>query len=137
MATLRKDSRTREQLITEVDRLRRGYIVEEVGQSVRVAVSAACIAFVAWCGKDVVASLAGLQTNAHIVVDVLGRVEVAATLMISFGAAGVLYGLQQRSLRRRTVRRLQARIQEFERRTDPRRTSSHLLPDGSTNPEDL
>lgn len=137
MNKLRKDPRTREQLIAEVDRLRQGYIGQEIGSTIRTAVMAGCVGFVAWCGKEVVASLAGMDTNAHIVVNVLSRLEVAAALSLGVGAAGVMYGLAQRKLRRDTVQRLQSRIQVFERRADPARSSSLLMPDGTTNPEDL
>ena len=134
---MRQDVRSREQLLNEIDRLRKGSYIEEAGKTIRVIVSAGCIAFVAWCGKEAMLGLSGADTTANIVVSVLGRLEIAAIFSLSFGGAGVLYGLGQRSLRRSTVRRLQARIQAFERRSDPSRSSSMLTPEGTTNPEDL
>lgn len=133
---MRQDKRTRDQLLAEIDRLRRGSIIDEVGQTLRWTLAVACIAFVAWCMREAVRDLAGLQTNANISVGFLGKIEVAATLSMVFGVGGVLYGVAQRSLRRKTVKRLQARIQLYERRQDPRRSSSELAEDGTTNPED-
>lgn len=134
---MKKDPRNREQLLAEIDRLRVGYWIEEVGATTRFLIGALSVGFVAWCGKEIFVTLAGQTTDAHIVIDFLSRIEVAAVFSLATGAGGVLYGLSQRQLRRTTVKRLQARNQALERRFDPKRTSSELAPDGSTNPEDL
>jgi hypothetical protein len=59
-----------------------------------------------------------------------------AALSTILATAGISYGLNQRRLRKLTVQQLAPYKEKWERITDPNRTSSGLLPDGSTNPYD-
>ena len=79
-------------------------------------------------------ALAGDVTVADIGVGVriLGNVKVSTILCTAVGVLGTVYGLQQRSLRKSTTERLTARIEDLERRIDPKRSTSGLTSRGDT-----
>lgn len=78
-------------------------------------------------------SLAGKQTDAKIGIEMLFDSRVLGAI---FGTSGVLYGIYERRLRRKTVQHVQPRVKQLEERLDVNRTSSKLTPAGDTNPED-
>lgn len=94
------------------------------------------VAFLGWIVYKCVAVMAGHTTIADIGVRFLGDVRISEALAWVFGAGGVSYGLGQRSLRRRNIRRLTPRTEALEKRLDPRRTSSQLTDTGETHPGD-
>ena len=59
-----------------------------------------------------------------------------AAISAIIATAAVSYGLNQRRLRRMAIEHLTPFKERWERSIDPNRTSSGLLADGSTNPED-
>jgi hypothetical protein len=59
-----------------------------------------------------------------------------AGLSAILATAGISYGFNQRRLRKLTVEHLAPYKEKWELTIDPKRTSSGLLPDGSTNPND-
>ena len=72
-----------------------------------------------------------------------GKTWVSITLRdVDYGipwivaAIAIFYGLFQRKLRLRKVASMQQHIKQLELHLDNNRTSSNLLPDGQTNPED-
>ncbi len=80
--------------------------------------------------------LAGKYTFADIGFRVLSDIRVSDGVAYLLGGGGVAYGLNERRLRRKTIERLSGRIQELEKRLDPRRSSSKLTRRGTTRPED-
>jgi hypothetical protein len=85
--------------------------------------------------KSVVA-LAGKETLASLGMSVFGNVKVSDGILYVLTGSGLVYGLGQRSLRRRTIKRLTPRSIDLERKLDPGRTSSGLTSKGTTRPED-
>lgn len=138
--TKKRDGRTKEQLLADNEFLRRGGWAEQIGPTVRLALSVVCILGVAYIAKDaaigVARELAGKETNANVVWSFLNDFRVSILFGWGVGAAGVLYGLKERRLRKRTVERLARRVADFEIQHDKGRTSSQLTPRGDTNPED-
>ena len=127
---------TAERLQAENDFLRRGGIVQEIGKTVRfLLVAAATVGIVYLLGHSIEA-LAGKQTEANILVSLLGTLEVSVVLSWVVGGAGVAYGRAQNKLRKTTVERLHKRIHDLESAIDQNRSSSKLTPRGDTNPED-
>lgn len=57
-------------------------------------------------------------------------------LGIFIGSLGIIYGLNQRRMRKETVAHIYFIKEALERRLDPDRTSSKLTPEGETNPGD-
>jgi hypothetical protein len=80
--------------------------------------------------------LAGPHTDVSFVVKILLNLQadrwIAYILAGGFGA----YGWNERRLRRKDIERLTRHTGELEKRIDPNRTSSQLLPDGRTRWED-
>jgi len=81
-----------------------------------------------------VGSLAGKVTMTDI--KIAGTLDVSDALGAIFRGSGLLYGIAQKRLRSKTIKRLKGRIQELEQQRDPNRTSSGLTPEGETRPED-
>lgn len=77
-----------------------------------------------------IASLAGKTTLAAIGISFLANLTVSKGLAYIFGVGGVSYGLGERYVRRKTVRRTGGRIKELEARIDPKRSSSNLTEAG-------
>jgi len=91
---------------------------------------------IAYFGYRTVQALAGQVTLADIGLRFLADVKVSEAVAWLFGGSGLVLAARQRKLRRDTVERLEGRIRELEKASDPRRTSSRLTPRGETRPED-
>jgi hypothetical protein len=83
-----------------------------------------------------IAALAGQVTLASIGISILGNVTVSDAVAYIFGGGGIIYGLNERRVRKSTVERVQGRNVSLEKRLDPGRTSSQLTPRGDTHPDD-
>ena len=81
-------------------------------------------------------ALSGKTTMAAIGVNFLGNLTVSQSLAYILGGGGLLYGLGERRLRKRLVKRIGGRTRQLEAAIDPRRTSSNLTERGETNPRD-
>jgi hypothetical protein len=90
----------------------------------------------AYCGYRAIASLAGKETFAQILVSFMANMTINKWLAYAFGSGGVLYGLNERRLRRNAVRRLAPGRIQYEQGLDPERSSSGLTQTGETNPEE-
>ncbi|MDR3570274.1 MAG: hypothetical protein P4L43_19805 [Syntrophobacteraceae bacterium] len=91
------------------------------------------VAFFAYKSIEV---LAGKTTSSNIVFSVLTNLKANQYFGLIFGGGGIFYGYKQKELRKKTVERLQSRIQVFEKYIDIRRSSSTLTSAGDTRPED-
>lgn len=86
--------------------------------------------------RDVLIAFAGKETNASLAFTILAKIQADRWLAYLFGAGGIGYGLVERRLRTRNIRRLTKRPTELETRIHPARTSSGLTPEGRTRRED-
>lgn len=86
--------------------------------------------------SDAISALAGKDTSANLVLDILASASFSVSVSIVFGVGGVAYGLSQRSLRIRNILRLSGRVAELEAQIDPGRSSSGIASDGRTNEGD-
>jgi len=99
---------------------------------------AAC--FIAWRLGLAFEALAGKATLASFGISLIA--DLKANKLFShivtgiFGLSGMGYGLRERSIKRREIRRLGNRVVNLEKRLDPNRTSSGLTLDGTSRPED-
>ncbi|MDD5063990.1 MAG: hypothetical protein PHQ35_04415 [Phycisphaerae bacterium] len=94
------------------------------------------VCFVFWMLYCCVDSLSGKITDANILVKFFGSLKANNGVAYIFGGCGLLYGMGERRLRKRTIGRLEGRIQKYEQQLDPNRSSSKLGADGDTNPKD-
>ncbi|MBI5164172.1 MAG: hypothetical protein HY985_09755 [Magnetospirillum sp.] len=94
------------------------------------------LAFGLWQTRLAIEGLAHGATTVDLLVTWLGDGLVSCTVSFGFGAAGVGYGLWERGEKRRKTVTLTERNRALELKLDPNRSSSHLEPDGRTNPRD-
>lgn len=78
------------------------------------------------CAERSVGELAGLDTSANLAVNFLARVGISRWVAYGLAASGMIYGRQQKKLRKKEVGRLQDRVASLERRIDAKRSSSGL-----------
>jgi hypothetical protein len=85
-------------------------------------------------------AFAGRQSLAEILIflktDFEANPAVSHAVMGILGLTGAGYGVRQRSLRQKDIKRLGNRVVELEKRLDPDRSSSRLTLDGRSRPED-
>lgn len=81
-------------------------------------------------------SLSGKQTFADIGVRFLGNFQVSDGILALVTTGSILYGVGERQLRHRSVKRLAKEKNELELLIDPKRSSSGLTETGRTRPED-
>lgn len=83
--------------------------------------------------------LSGHTTEASftVVVELVKRTAADELVWVLLAALGIAYGVYQKRLRRRTIAEYSGIFPELERGVDPNRSSSGLLPDGTTNPNDI
>ena len=110
--------------------------IEGVLSIIKVGFICGLLLAVAYWTREVLVAYAGKSTLADIAIRLAAELHIDRALAYLFGSGGILYGLRQRSLRQRNLRRLTPRAHELERRIDPNRTSSGLTPSGTTNPKD-
>lgn len=80
--------------------------------------------------------LAGKRTLATIAISLIGSVKLENAIYLIVFLGCVLYGLGERELRRRNIKRLTESKNKLERLLDSSRTSSGLTSRGTTRPED-
>jgi hypothetical protein len=83
-----------------------------------------------------IAALAGKETFARILVSFMANMTISKWLAYAFGGGGMLYGINERRLRRNAVRRLAPGRIQYEQGLDPGRSSSGLTQTGETSPEE-
>ena len=93
------------------------------------------------CTREVSSALkefAGRTSYAdlHFVEQLFASRYLSASVTAAVTLSGWGFGILQRKLLQRTIKRLQTRIIDLERMIDSRRTSSLLEPDGKTRRED-
>lgn len=86
--------------------------------------------------RDIMVAFAGTKTEASVVIKFLLSMSADRWIAYIFGGGGIAYGVHQRRLRRRNIKRLTGKKTELERRMDPGRSSSGLTETGKTRPED-
>lgn len=83
-----------------------------------------------------IAALSGHQTFADIAVGFLGNLKISDGIAYLLAGGGVAYGVGQRQMRRRHIKRNVENKNELERILHPGRTSSNLTDTGTTRPGD-
>src|SRR5580704_11195249 len=108
---------------TESDRIsfmRTAAFVTITTTAIRCGTIVACVGLVYLS----ILALAGKVTLASIGVRLLGDIRVSDSIMGVLTGGSILYGVGQRQLRHRAVKRLAQEKNDLERRLDPTRSSS-------------
>lgn len=92
--------------------------------------------WIAKYGYYSVVALAGKQTVAEVALKFIASLTISKTICLTAAAGGVAWGAAERKLRKGTIRKKAKRIKHLEEQVDPGRSSSSLMADGSTRPED-
>lgn len=108
-------------------------VIRQIASTIRYTIGVGGFCWLAWMGYKSVAALAGKATSANI----MAAVGVSEWLTIAVVSVLVAGNIGQARLRKWSTARLTDRIKDLELQLDPDRSSSKLLPDGSTRPEDL
>jgi len=82
--------------------------------------------------RDGIVALAGKSTNADISLHLLAEMHLDRWVAYIFGVGGTGYGIFERKLRQKNIKRLTKKTEELEKRMDPKRTSSQLTEKGKT-----
>jgi hypothetical protein len=122
----------RKELEVEVMFLRRRLRADQTTTILTTSIRWGCAAGIAYFGYRSLGVLAGQNTTLSVILKVLVNKHVVTLIALLCGAGGVSYGLGERGVRKRSVERLQRRIEKFERGIDPGRSSSGLTPRGDT-----
>jgi hypothetical protein len=86
--------------------------------------------------RDVLVVFAGKETAANLALSLIVNLQADRWFAYMVGVAGVGYGVVERQLRRRNIKRLTTHTAELETRLHKVRSSSGLTPEGKTRRED-
>ncbi|HEY6243707.1 MAG TPA: hypothetical protein VIX17_07170 [Pyrinomonadaceae bacterium] len=106
--------------------------LDTVAELGRELIKWSALVLLGYWGYRCVAVMAGTITFADIAVRILGNLTVSKGIIALLTGSGWVYGLAQRSLRRRFVERNAKTKNDLERVIDPKRTSSNLSSKGTT-----
>jgi hypothetical protein len=106
--------------------------LDTVSEICKELIKWAGIVLLAYFGFRTIGVLAGRTTGADIALKVLGNLNVSRGVIALLAGGGWVYGLGQRALRRRHIKRIVPAKNELEKLLDPKRTSSDLTEKGTT-----
>ena len=106
--------------------------LELLNTFVQLAIKWGVIAYGFHCAYLMTMTLAGRSTFADIGVRVLGNIKVSNSIVALLAGGGWVYGLGQRQLRRKNIKRIVPAKNALEKLLNPTRTSSYLTDIGTT-----
>lgn len=110
-----------------------------IHQSFKLAHAAfkyAFLAFAVYCAWQAIDALAGKTTIVNALAAAFLSNDNDYGLPLIVAAVCAAWALLERFLRRKKTEQMQQHVRELEKRLDPKRTSSGLLPTGSHRPEE-
>lgn len=106
--------------------------IRNINLAIRCSAVVACF-YITYLGVD---SLAGKTTVAQFVAKVVADLRANEGFAAILGLGGAAWGYRERKLRQRRVASLSDQNRRLQEILDGQRTSSTLLTDGTTRPED-
>lgn len=128
--------KSRQELEVELLVMKKARFSEGVVQIVLSLIRWGSIVLISRYGYLAVQSLSGQTTLADIGINFLANVRVSVAIAWGAGAGGIVYGLNQKKLRKDAIERFHGRIKELETIIDKNRSTSSLTARGDTKPED-
>jgi hypothetical protein len=112
--------------------------IDEQYSTARTGLRCLAWAFGAYVAFGAIGQFAGRSTDVDLALSLVmaALVEVKLMVFIALTGTACAWAVVERTLRHRTVKRLQGRIRELETTIDPARSTSKLTPEGKTNPAD-
>ena len=96
-----------------------------------------CIAYLGHQASLAFIAYAGKASSADLNLKILANLNVVFAASITVAGLSITLYIRERRLHRKSRERLGARVKELELKIDPKRTSSHLTPEGLTRKEDM
>lgn len=124
-------------LIFELQMVRKSKNIEQIASVFNNLIKWGGVVLIFYYLSHCIDSLAGKSTISNIAISLVTDLKINQYLAYALGVGGTGYGLAQRTLRRKTIQRLQGNIVSMEKSIDPGRSSSNLTSDGCTRSEDL
>lgn len=129
-------NKTAAELKAENKLLRKTNVALAIAGVVNNLIRWTALSFMAYCIYLSINSLSGRETAAQILINVLGDLKISESVAYVLGVGGVIYGVNERRLRQKTVKHMQGRNIKLEKKIDQKRSSSNLTEEGETNPVD-
>ena len=111
-------------------------VADQGFRTVRHIATCAAPVAIAYILRDAISDLAGKTTLADIGIKMLVSTTTTDWILYVVVCLALLFGVWQRQLRKRTIRRMAGRIAFLEHQADPSRSSSQLTSTGDTRQED-
>lgn len=112
-------------------------LTKVIAQILLAAIKWVGIILVCRYGYLAIVSLAGKTTIANILVSIITDLKMNQWFGLVFGTGGVSYGIVQKNLRKKEIRRLATRCDLLEKKVDPEKASSGLTHHGVHKEEDI
>lgn len=119
--------------MTERERV---FLLARIFDLLKYALRYAFYAWVVWNAYLAVKELAGKSTDASFFFQYIFSRDNDYGLPWAVALGCAMWAIFERRFRKQKTAELTARIQELEKRIDPKRTTSGLLASGDTNPRD-
>lgn len=103
-----------------------------LGKLVTSAMKYGFLGYMVFCLKESFVAFAGHQTTANIGITLLADLKLPQWFGYVFGGSGIGYGLGERYVRRKSIKRLSSRNNELERMINQDKASSMLTEYGTT-----
>jgi len=129
----KRNKSDRKSIDLEVHRLHLRYDI--LGRIVEVISKYGTIAFCFYVGADTLKAFAGKETVADLAFSFFLNEKLAWVLAVIFGSGGVIYGRNQRRLRKDVIEKMSHYQRQYEEWRDRGRTSSELTRRGDTPEE--
>jgi hypothetical protein len=130
----RKEKKSRDEIEASVARFTE--IVRSITSIIQLSVKGIIILGCFFFIYKSISSLAGLDTNANIVLQVLTDLKANQWFGYVVGGGGLVYGIRERRLRQRNIKRMAERTDKLEKAIDPQKNSSYLSMVGEARMED-
>jgi len=127
--------RTREEIEESI--IKFNSLTKLIAQILLAVIKWGGIVLVCRYGYLAIISLAGKTTIANILVSIITDLKMNQWFGLVFGSGGVSYGIVQKRLRKKEIKRLATRCDFLEKKIDPDKTSSGLTIQGVHKEEDI
>jgi hypothetical protein len=106
--------------------------------TMRTAIRGAFWLGAAYFGFGTIGQFAGRSTDVDLALSLVitALIELKVMIAIVMTGAACAWAAIERTLRHRTIAKMQGRIRQLETNIDPQRSTSSLTPTGQTNPAD-
>lgn len=129
-------TKSKAELLAENKLLRRGNTAFAVSSILNTLIRYGSYVLIAMFTYLSIASLAGQETKASVVINFLGSLTVSQWAAWAIAGGSTVIAVRERKLRKDNTATLTQRTEKLEKARDPKRSSSKLTRRGDTHPRD-